>query len=353
MFLKACRGERTPYTPVWLMRQAGRYMKEYRELRDKISFLNLCRKPETAARITVEAQQKIGADAAIIFSDILLVVDALGLGLDYLKGDGPQVRRPVRSASDIDRLPDVEPGDKLAYVYSAIRSAKKSLNGVPLIGFAGAPFTIASYMIEGGASKDFARTKRLMRSDPPAWGRLASKIARLTLRHLAAQIEAGADCVQLFDSWVGALGRDEYKEHVLPHSRHVLKGLAGRVPVIHFGTGTGPFLEAFAEAGGDVIGVDHRMKLADAWKRIGPRAIQGNLDPQILLTDPDRIRDEAQDILLQAAGRPGHIFNLGHGVLPNTPVENVIALVDAVHELSRGSDPDLNQSKLRGLTPDG
>ncbi len=311
-------------------------MKDYRLLRDRFSFLELCKDKDLVTQITVTAQEKIGADAAIIFSDILLIVEAFGLGLEFAKGDGPSIRRVLRTAKDVEGLPEIHPDESLHYVFEALRQTRKALKpGVPLIGFAGAPFTVASYMIEGGASKDFAATKRFMLSDESAWDALMRKVTRSTAAYLNGQIDAGAQAVQVFDSWVGALGPAEYEKYVLPHSKNLIQSLRQGTPVIHFGTGTAPFLEKFADAGAGVLGVDHRIGLGEAWSRIGAdRAIQGNLDPAVLLRPLPEIRAEVRKILNEAGGRAGHIFNLGHGVLPETPLENVIALVEMVHELS-------------------
>ena len=337
VFLKACRREKTSFTPVWLMRQAGRYMKDYRLIRDRVSFLEICRNKDLAAEITVKAQEKIGADAAIIFSDILLIVEAFGLGLEFTKGDGPSIQRTIRNAKDVEAVPEINPAESLGYVFQAIRQARKTLRpDIPLIGFAGAPFTLASYMIEGGASKDFARTKNLMASDENLWKLLMQKIVRASIKYLNGQAEAGAQAVQIFDSWVGCLTAAQYEKYALPYSKELIREIRAGTPVIYFGTGTGPFLEKFSEAGASVIGVDHKVELGAAWRRIGyDKAIQGNLDPSVLLKPVDEITEAVKKILGYAAGRAGHIFNLGHGVLPETPLENVIALVDRVHELSR------------------
>ncbi|MBI4353112.1 MAG: uroporphyrinogen decarboxylase [Candidatus Omnitrophica bacterium] len=334
VFLKACRREPTEVTPVWLMRQAGRYMKEYRALRDKTPFIELCRNKDLVTEITVKAQEKIKADAAIIFSDILLVVEALGLGVEYGRGEGPLIRKVIRAPKDVERLREVDPKESLSYVLDAVRQTRASLSPrVPLIGFAGAPFTLSSYMIEGGASKDFKRTKNFMIRQGGSWAKLMRKLVRVTISYLRAQIEAGAQAVQLFDSWVGCLTAEEYETYVLPYSREAIKGAAGRAPVIHFGTGTARFLEAFGSAGGEVVSVDHRAALGEAWKKIGySKAIQGNLDPRVLCGPLSGVRSHVKRILKEAGGRPGHIFNLGHGVLPETPVQNVIALVEMVHE---------------------
>ncbi len=363
VFLKACRMEKTPYTPVWLMRQAGRYMKEYRRVRDKVSFIELCKSPELCAQVTIEACEKINADAAIIFSDILLIVQPFGLGLEYAAGEGPVISGQLTNKADVDRMPEVNPDDSLSYVYDAIRLTRQCMNpSTPLIGFSGAPFTLAAYMIEGGSSRAFIKTKKFMYDDPGAWHALMQKISRALVRYLNGQVNAGADALQLFDSWVGSLSPSEYREFVLPHSKSVIDGIvpspqpspasgrgsevnfpspSGRgqgegVPIIHFGTGTGTFLKEMREAGGDVIGVDFHTELDQAWKQIGyDKAVQGNLDPASLLANPDYFLKSAKRILNQAEGRPGHIFNLGHGILPSTPVENVIRLIDFVHEQSQ------------------
>lgn len=339
VFLKACRRESVPYTPVWLMRQAGRYMKEYRQVRDRVPFLELCRNKELACEVTVTACEKIKADAAIIFSDILLILEPLGLGLEYSTGDGPLISGDIQSGADVDRLREIEPESSLAYVLDAIRLTRSVLKAeTPLIGFSGAPFTLASYILEGGSSRVFLKTKKFMTTDPGAWHALMEKISRGLIRFLNAQAEAGADCLQIFDSWAGCLSPADYREYVLPHSRKVIEGISADVPVIHFGTGTGAFLEDLRDAGGDVIGVDYHMPLDQAWKRIGyDRAVQGNLDPAYLCSPRDYLIQQAKTILRQAGGRPGHIFNLGHGILPQTPVDNVIALIEAVHEYSQHS----------------
>lgn len=335
-FMRACRREPVPYTPVWLMRQAGRYMREYREVRARTSFLELCKTPALAAEVTVYAAEKLNVDAAIIFADILLIIEPMGLELEFAKGEGPVIHNPVRQASDVERLREVEDVSALDYVYEAIRQTRRALpSHLPLIGFAGAPFTLASYIIEGGASKNYIHTKRLMYDDAGAWHALMSLISRALSRYLNAQIAAGAQAVQLFDSWVGALSPDDYREYVLPHTRSVIQNVTQGTPVLHFGTGTGMLLELMREAGGDVIGLDWRVRLDEAWARLGHDiAVMGNFDPVALFASPAHIRQQAERILTQAANRPGHIFNLGHGILPETPVENVVALVEAVHELS-------------------
>jgi len=330
LFMKACRREPTPRPPIWLMRQAGRYMKNYRRLRAKVPMLELCKHPDLSAEVTVDAVKQLDVDAAIIFSDLLLVVEPLGFSLEYAKGEGPLIRPAIRAASDVDRVKDVDVEKSLGFTLEALRKTRAALPpDVPLLGFAGAPFTLASYLIEGEGSRNYVRTKAFMHNEPKAWHRLMEKIARATTDFLNVQLASGAQAVQLFDSWVGCLSPADYKSHVLPHSRAVLKNVRGG-PVIHFGTQTGALLELMKEAGGDVIGLDWRVNLADAWKRLGDVAVMGNFDPAILFSSPDEVRRQARRILDEAAGRPGFIFNLGHGILPETPMENVLALIGAV-----------------------
>jgi len=332
VFMRACRREPVPYTPIWLMRQAGRYMQEYRDVRERVGFLELCKNPNLAAEVTVTAANRLGVDAAIIFADILLILEPMGAELEFAKGDGPVIHNPVRHAADVDNLRELDDPSALQFVFDAIRKTRETLPAdVPLIGFCGAPFTLASYIIEGGGSKNYIQTKRLMYEDKGAWDALLSLISRGLVKYLNAQIEAGAQAVQLFDSWVGCLSPDDYRRYVLPHSRGVIANVRQGVPVLHFGTGTAALLELMREAGGDVIGFDWRVRLDEAWSRVGHDvAVMGNLDPVALFASADHIRAEAHRILDQAAGRPGHIFNLGHGILPETPVENVIALVREV-----------------------
>jgi uroporphyrinogen decarboxylase len=336
-FLAACRREPTAYTPIWLMRQAGRYLPEYRALRARHGFLELCKTPAAACAVTLMPVERLGVDAAILFADILLPLEPLGVGLEYTRGDGPHIPRPVRAPEDVAGLRPVAVEEALGFVFETVRLARRALDGrVPLIGFAGAPFTLASYLIEGGASRDFLLTKRFMRAEPAAWDRLMTRLADLTGDYLAGQIAAGAEAVQLFDSWVGALAPADYREFVLPHTRRALRRLPPDAPVIHFGTGTAGLLEAMREAGGDVIGLDWRVDIGAAWQRLGPDvAVQGNLDPAVLLGPIDAIRRAAAQILDAVGGRPGHVFNLGHGVHQETPVDHAQALVDTVHELSR------------------
>lgn len=337
VFLRACRGEKTPYTPVWLMRQAGRYMKEYRALRDKVSFMEMCKNPELAAEVTITALERIRADAAIIFSDILVVLEPMGLGLEFVKGDGPVIHQQIQTRKDIDALREIEPADSLRFVYDALRLTRARLRPeIPLIGFCGAPFTLASYIIEGGSSKNFAKTKTFMYTDSGAWHALMEKLSRGLILYLRGQIEAGADALQMFDSWIGCLNPADYREFVLPYSKKIIEAVKGQVPMIHFGTGTGPFLRDFASAGSEVVGFDFRVDLGAAWNEIGAHyRVQGNLDPVTLLGSREFLRQRTADILRQAGGRPGHIFNLGHGILPNTSVDQVIALIDMVREMSR------------------
>jgi uroporphyrinogen decarboxylase len=333
----ACRRQAASYTPVWLMRQAGRYMPEYRRVRAQYDFLEMCRRPEIAAEVTVTAVERLGVDAAIIFADILLPLIPMNVGLRYEKAGGPIIERPVQSDADLDRIPPIDAAGALGFVGDAIRLVRRALaDRVPLIGFAGAPFTLASYLIEGGGSRQYQATKTMMYTESATWHRLMGTLARATVDYLNLQIAAGADIVQLFDSWVGVLGPDDYRRFVLPHSTAVISALRPRVPVIHFGTVTGNLLELMREAGGDVIGVDWRIDLDQAWTRLGHGVgVQGNLDPVALFADIPEIRRRVRAILDQAGGRPGHIFNLGHGILPETPVDHVRALVDAVHEMSR------------------
>jgi len=335
-FMRACRRESVPYTPIWLMRQAGRYMPEYRAVREKVSFLELCKNPQLASEVMCTAVERLGVDAAIIFSDLLPILEPMGLELEFSAGDGPQIHNPVREPGDVDRVVELESTESLHFVFETVAQTRRDLPAhIPLIGFAGAPFTLASYAIEGGASRTFLHTKTLMHREPAAWRELMERLARSVIRYLNAQIAAGAQAVQLFDSWVGCLSPADYREFVLPYVRTIAAGLTAGAPLIHFGTGNPALLPLMAEAGGDVIGVDWRIDLADAWRAVGyDRAVQGNLDPAVLLADRDTIFKQARAVLDGAAGRPGHIFNLGHGVLQQTPVENVRALAAWVHESS-------------------
>lgn len=331
--MRACRREPVPYTPIWLMRQAGRYMAEYRAVRAKTSFLELCKTPSLATEVTVTAAERLGVDAAIIFADILLILEPMGVDLEFADGEGPVIHNPVRQASDVGRLRQLEDVSALEFVNEAIRQTRRALKpNIPLIGFSGAPFTLASYLTEGAGSKNYVHTKRLMYNDRGAWHAMMSLIAASLVKYLNAQIDAGAQAIQIFDSWVGCLSPDDYREFVLPHTRSVIQNIKPGVPVIHFGTGTAALLELMREAGGDVIGLDWRVRLDEGWQRVGHDiAIMGNLDPVALFADREVLKAHAKRVLDQADGRPGHIFNLGHGILPETPVENVIALVEMVH----------------------
>jgi len=319
------------------MRQAGRYMAEYRALRERYSLLEICRTPDLATDVTLQPIRRIEVDAAILFSDLLLPLEPMGLPFDFIKGEGPQIERPIESPADIGRLRTFEPRVALAPVLEAIGLIQRELAGrVPLIGFAGAPFTLASYAIEGGHSNTFARTKSLMYGHPEAWHRLCDLLAGVVADYLTAQIDAGVDAVQLFDSWIGALNSADYREFALPHTQRIFHAVGRRVPTIHFGTGTSAILDELREAGGDVIGVDWRIPIDVAWQRIGlDSAVQGNLDPTLLLGPVHRMFSQTDDILTRVAGRPGHIFNLGHGILPSTPVEHVQMLAQYVHSASR------------------
>lgn len=336
-FLKACRKEKAGFTPVWLMRQAGRYMKEYMAIREKHTFLEMCRKPEIACEVTLQPIKAFDLDAAIIFADILLPLDGMGINLEFTKGEGPSISNPVRTRKDIDAVKVIKPEQDVPYLLEAIKMVRKELNGkVPLIGFSGAPFTLASYIIEGEGSKNYINTKKLMYSDPEGWKVLMDKISEVVIVYLEAQIAAGAQVVQLFDSWVGCLGPDDFKKFALPYTKRIIETVSKKgVPVINFGTNTGTYLDLVKQGGGDVIGVDWKVRLDDAWKIIGhDKAIQGNLDPVVLFGPVSEIRKRVKEIIDMAEGRPGHIFNLGHGIILGTPVDNVRAVIDAVHEFS-------------------
>jgi uroporphyrinogen decarboxylase len=320
------------------MRQAGRYMAEYRAIRAKHSLLEICAQPELAAEVTLQPVRALGVDAAILFADILLPLLPMGIDLEFAKGEGPVIHNPIGSRADVEVLRKVEPRESLAHVLEAVKLVRRELDGrTPLIGFAGAPFTLASYMIEGGSSRNFIKTKRLMYGDARTWHILLSKLGCVIADYLTAQINAGAQAVQLFDSWVGALSPADYREYVLPHSRFIIEQVQRTgVPIIHFGTDTATLLPLMKEAGGDVIGLDWRIDLDRGWETIGfERAVQGNLDPVALFAPRAELERRVKIILQQAANRPGHIFNLGHGILPETPVENVKALAEMVHEFSR------------------
>jgi len=335
-FLRACRREPVDTTPVWFMRQAGRYMAEYRAIREKYSLLEICHHPELAAEVTLQPVHAFGVDAAILFADILLPVIPLGLGLEFAKGEGPVIGKPVRTMEDVRALKPVHAEMDLGYVMEAIRILRGELNGTPLIGFCGAPFTVASYIVEGGSSREFLQTKMLMYSSPEVWHALMERLSNVLADYLLAQIHAGAQAVQIFDSWVGALSAQDYENYVLPYSQKVLQAAkAENVPAIHFGTNTTTLLPLMKRAGGDVIGLDWRIALDDGWALLGQDvAVQGNLDPALLLAPFPELKKRVYDILQRAGGRSGHIFNLGHGILQHTPVDNVKAVVDMVHEYS-------------------
>ena len=341
-FMKACRREPTHVTPVWLMRQAGRYMAEYRKIRETTSFLELCKQPSLCSQIMVHAVSRLGVDAGIIFSDLLPIVEPMGMDLEYAPGDGPVIHNPVREPADVDRVHELETVDALHFVMETVRQTRADLpEDIPLIGFSGSPFTLASYIIEGGSSRNYLHTKTLMYRDEGAWRALMERFARAVQLYLNAQIASGAQCVQLFDSWAGCLSPDDYARYVLPFVQQIVSSVATGVPVINFATGNPALLPLLAQSGCSVVGVDWRIRLDEAWNIVGHgRSVQGNLDPVALLADRGEIRRRVKDILDQAGGRPGHIFNLGHGVLQQTPVDNAVALVDAVHELSGSSSSE-------------
>ena len=318
------------------MRQAGRYMKEYRALRKKYSFLEMCKNPELAAKVTLQPIEKFKLDAAIIFSDILIPLEPMGVEFEFAKGEGPVFHHPLREKKDVERLRLIEPEEEIPFLMKAIRTVRKELEGkVPLIGFSGAPFTLASYVIEGGHSSNYVFTKSLMYQDRPTWDALMETISEVLVRYLNAQIRSGVQAVQMFDSWVGCLTPSDYEEYVLPYSKKVIEGVGKAVPFIHFATSNSTLLELMKRAGGDVIGVDWRVNIGEAWARLEHDiAIQGNLDPVILYGPVSLIEKNVKKILDSVGDRPGHIFNLGHGILPTTPIDHVAALVDMVHKYS-------------------
>jgi len=335
--LKACRREPVDCTPVWFMRQAGRYMAEYRALRQRYSLLTLCKTPELATEVTLQPLQRLSLDAAIIFTDLLIPLEPMGAKLTFAPNEGPVIENPIRSASDVKALRPVDPGTDLPFTLEAIRLVCRELDGqVPLIGFSGAPFTLASYLIEGSGSRYYIQTKRLMYHQPETWHVLLDKLGCVATAFLQAQIEAGARVVQLFDSWVGCLSPADYRTYVFPHTKRVIDALrATGAPVIHFATDTATLLEAMRDLGADVIGVDWRLALDTAWRSIGyDVGIQGNLDPVALFAPLPEIARRVDEILHQAGNRPGHIFNLGHGILPDTPFEHVQAVAELVHTRS-------------------
>ncbi len=330
------------------MRQAGRYMPEYRALRQKHTLLEIVAQPDLAVAVSLQPVDAIEVDAAILFSDLLVPFTPMGLDFDFVKGEGPSIARPIGAAADVDRLRRFEPREALGHVLETIRLLRRALDDrVPLIGFGGAPFTLAAYAIEGGPSTNYARTKAFMYAQPDAWHRLCDRFAAMMADYLAAQVDAGVQAVQIFDSWAGALGRSDYREFAMPHTARLFDGLRGcGVPLIHFGVGTAAILRDLAAAGGDVVGVDWRLPLDEAWDILGPdRAIQGNLDPTLLLGPEDRLMTAADDVLRRAGGRPGHVFNLGHGILPETPLAQVQALARRVHAFELTDSP----SPLRAI----
>lgn len=334
-FLKAARLERTDTTPIWIMRQAGRYLPEYMSVRSKVTFIELCKTPELAAEVTLTAQRVLGVDAAILFADLLPMLEPMGIDLEYAKGEGPVIHNPVKSASDVDRIRELETVDSLNFVFEAVKLIRRDLPpDIPLLGFAGAPFTLASYAIEGGGSRNYVSTKSLMYSDTGAWQKLMQRLTRSLIRYINAQIDAGCQAVQLFDSWAGCLSPHDYQTYVLPHTKAVIAGIRPGVPVINFLTGNPALLSLLRQAGGQILGLDWRVDLADGWKTVGyDVGVQGNLDPVSLMCDLPTLKSRAKLVLDAAAKRPGHIFNLGHGVFPEVPPENVKALVEMVHEM--------------------
>ncbi|MDI6103259.1 uroporphyrinogen decarboxylase [Actinoplanes sp. NEAU-A12] len=334
-FVRACRGLSVPHTPVWFMRQAGRSLPEYRKIREGVGMLESCRRPELVTEITLQPVRRHNVDAAILFSDIVVPIAAAGIDLDIVAGTGPVVAEPVRTAADLGRLRPITPAD-VDFVTEAVKLLVAELGATPLIGFAGAPFTLASYLIEGGPSRTYLKTKAMMYGEPDLWNALLARLAEITLTFLRVQADAGVSAVQLFDSWAGALSEADYRRYVMPHSANVLRGLLDLgVPRIHFGVGTAVLLEAMGEAGADVVGVDWRTPLDVAAKRIGPdRAVQGNLDPAILFAGLETVERETRRVLEQGRAAPGHVFNLGHGVMPETDPDVLTRLVALVHEAS-------------------
>ena len=337
-FLSACRRQPVDATPIWLMRQAGRYMAEYRELRQKHTILDIIKTPALACEVTMQPINAFDLDAAIIFADILPPLEGMGLDLEFVKGEGPVLHNPVRSPADVDQLRVPPAEEALWFTLEAIKLARQALDsrGTPLIGFSGAPFTLAAYAVEGGSSRHYLEVKRFMMAEPEAWARLMTKLSDVVGDYLLAQARVGAQVLQVFDSWVGVLSPSDYHDYVMPYTKRAIdKARQGGVPIIHFGTESNGMLELIRDAGGDVIGVDWRIDLDAAWARLGDDvAIQGNLDPIALFAPWPELKKRAQRVLDLAAGRPGHVFNLGHGILPQTPVDNVKRLVDFVHEYS-------------------
>jgi uroporphyrinogen decarboxylase len=337
-FVKACKAQPVDRTPVWFMRQAGRYLPEYRAVRRQYSLIEICKRPEVAAEVTVTAAEVLGVDAAIIFADLLLPLEVMGLPFHFSAGEGPVIERPVRDADDVARLRTDRAAD-LEYVSEAVRLVCKHFGSrLPVIGFCGAPFTLASYMIEGGGSRNYLQTKKLMYRSPAVWSDLMCKLVEVVSEYAADQVRAGADVIQIFDSWVGCLGVEDYRHYVLPATTKLVQALhKTSAPVIYFGTDTATLLPLMKQTGAEVIGLDWRIPLDEGWSSVGSGGVQGNLDPVALFADWKELKSRADDILRRAAGRPGHIFNLGHGILPETPVENVRTLVKFVQEHSTRS----------------
>jgi uroporphyrinogen decarboxylase len=334
-FMKAVRREATDTTPLWIMRQAGRYLPEYMAVRSKVTFMELCKTPELACEVTVSARQVLGVDAAILFADLLPILEPMGLNLEYQKGEGPVIHNPIHTGRDVDRIRALDAMDSVDYVFQAIRMIRRALpNDIPLLGFAGAPFTLASYCIEGGGSKNYVRTKSLMYNDESAWNVLMSRLVDTVSLYLQQQVASGCQCVQVFDSWAGCLSPSDYRRYVLPHTKRLIQQVEPFAPVINFLNGN-PSLHALQrEAGGQVMGLDWRCQLEDAWKTFGyDVAIQGNMDPVSIYADLPILKQRVADVLKSAGGRPGHIFNLGHGVMPDMNPDHVKAVVEYVHEL--------------------
>lgn len=335
LFLRACRGEPTSHTPIWLNRQAGRYMPEYHRLKGSTPSLDFFKNPEMAAQATLDAQRILGVDAAIMFADLLPILEPMGLSLDYKAGEGPVFANPVRSERDIDALVNAPAEEATPYIADTVRCILEGLpRDIALIGFAGAPFTLASYAIEGRGSRNYVHVKKLMYQAPELWDRLMTKLVTQVTSYLHLQIAAGAEAVQLFDTWVGCLSVADFRRYALPYLKTLIGNLRGSVPVIYFGTGNGHLLQDLCSAGPDVLALDWRVPLDTTWAATGARAVQGNLDPIVLCADRATVAAQAAEVLRQAGGRPGHIFNLGHGIIPETPVDNVRFLVDFVHEHS-------------------
>ena len=335
-YLKACKKENVDCTPVWIMRQAGRYLEEYRAVRAKHSFIEVCKTPELVVEITLQPVRRFELDAAIIFADILLPLEKMGIDFEFTKGDGPRINNTVRTRADVAKMRAIDPMEEMAYLMDAIRMVKRELNGrVPLIGFSGAPFTLASYITEGGGSRNYVFTKSMMYREPDTWHLLMEKLTDMVIVYLNDQIKAGVQAVQVFDSWVGCLSQADYREFVLPHQKRLLASLDAAVPCVHFAFGASHLLPLVREAGGDVLGLDWRMDIGAAWKVLdyGP-SIQGNLDPVALYGSREYIERRVREILERVGGRNGHIFNLGHGILPTAPIDNVKYMIDLVHELS-------------------